>query len=102
MEDTIGKCSELSNSDIKRDLGMMVLHDISWEAQIDKRATRILGILKNKFYSRYTSLWSNLYVSLVGPHLEYAVQAWNLYLEKDIMKIAKVQIRTSKIPLEDL
>ena len=33
----------------------------------------------------------NLYVQLVSPHLEYAVQAWNPHLEKDNMTIEKVQ-----------
>ena len=27
----------------------------------------------------------NLYVSLARPDLEYAVQAWNPHLEKDLM-----------------
>ena len=63
MEDTLGKWSELSNNNIEKYLGIIVSHDLSWEAQIDnavKRANRILGILKNTFYRRYTSLWRNL------------------------------------------
>ena len=39
----------------------------------------------------------NLNVSLLRPHPEFAVQAWNPYLEKDITKIENVQIRASKI-----
>ena len=31
------------------------------------------------------------------PHLEYAVQIWNPYLEGDIEKIEKVQERDTKI-----
>ena len=63
MEDTLGKWSELSNNNIEKYLGIIVSQDLSWEAQIDnavKRANRILGILKNTFYRRYTSLWRNL------------------------------------------
>ena len=79
----------------------MVSEDLSWEAKIGnfvKKANRIFGMLKKTFYSGDPSLWRNLDVSLVGPQLEYAVQAWNPYLEKDIMKIERVQIRASKIP----
>ena len=78
MEDTTGKQSELNNSDIETYLIIMVSEDLSWEAQIDndvKRANRILGILKNTFYSRDTSLRRNFYVSLVKPRLEYAIRA---------------------------
>ena len=39
----------------------------------------------------------NLYVSLVRPDLEFAVQALNPHLEKDIKNTEKVQIRASKI-----
>ena len=61
-------------------------------------------MLNRAFCSRDIRLWRHLYVSLVRPHLEFAVnlyldiQAWNPYLEKDIMKIGKVKIRASNIP----
>ena len=37
-----------------------------------------------------------LYKSLVCPHLEYAVQAWALYLQKDIKRLG-VQRRATKL-----
>ena len=61
---------------------------------IVKKANRILGMLKGTFYSRDPRLWRDCYVLFV----EFAVQAWNPYLEKDITKIVEVQIRASKIP----
>lgn len=41
-----------------------------------------------------------LYKSLVRPHLEYAVQAWNPYLKGDIDMIEKVQRRFTRMILE--
>ena len=55
----------------------------------------MLKMLKMTFCSRDPRMWRDLYVSLVKPHLEFT---WNPYLEKDMMKIEKVQIRVSKIP----
>ena len=42
------------------------------------------------------SYTKNLCVSLVGPHLGYVVQAWNL--EGDIEKIERVQRRATRVP----
>ena len=39
-----------------------------------------------------------MYVSLVRPHLEYAVQVWNPFLEGDIEQLEKVQGRLTRIP----
>ena len=39
----------------------------------------------------------SIYVSLVRPHLEYAVQAWNPNLQGEIDKIERVK-RTTRIP----
>ena len=38
-----------------------------------------------------------LYVSLVRPHLEFAVPVWNPYLKKDIEMLENVQHRVTRI-----
>ena len=58
----------------------------------------ILGMLKRTFESRDPGLWKDLYVSLVRPYLEYAVQAWNPHLQGDFDKFKRIQRRTARIP----
>jgi hypothetical protein len=55
-------------------------------------------MLKKTFMFRDSNLWKKMYISLVRPHLEYAVQVWNPYLAKDIELIDKVHRRAIKIP----
>ena len=42
-----------------------------------------------------------LYKSLVGPHLEYAVQFWSPHLHRGIDKIERVERRAAKMIPED-
>ena len=57
-------------------------------------------MLKKTFVSRDSKIWKKLYVFLVRPHFEYAVQAWCPYLVMNIEAIEKAQRRASKIPKE--
>ena len=55
-------------------------------------------MLKKTFVSRDSKIWKKLNVSLVRPHLEYAVQVWCPYLVMDIEALENIQRRASKIP----
>ncbi len=53
---------------------------------------------RRTFISIDEKLWKKLYLTYVRPHLEFAVQAWNPYLKKDVNSLERVQRRASKIP----
>ena len=74
---------------------------MKWKNHINhvvNKAHRILGLLKRTFESRDPLLWRNVYVAMIRPHLEYAVQTWNPHLIGDIEKLELVQRRSLKIP----
>ena len=59
---------------------------LSWSYHIQcicNKARKIMGILYRQF-SRNSLAMLKLYTSLVRPHLEYGIEVWNPYLQKDI------------------
>ena len=72
---------------LERDLGVNVGYDLKWSGNLDRmvgKANRMLGMVKRTFVRKDPGLWKYLYVSIVRPHLEYAVQVWNPHLQGDI------------------
>ena len=61
------------------------------------KANKTLGTQKKtfKFWTKQSK--RILYTSYIRPHLEYACQAWNPYLKKDINRIEKIQRRATKM-----
>ena len=73
----------IEKTGLERDLDVIVANYCKWSGHVDRivgKANRILNMLKRTFESREPRLWKDLYVSLVRPHLEHAVEAWNPYL----------------------
>ena len=95
---------EIEYSNTKRNLGVLVADKMRWEKHVVNKANRMLELLKRTFESRDHSLWKDLYVALVRPHLEHAVNSFNPHLFADIEKLDLVQRRALKIPecLENL
>ena len=96
MTDSAGNENDIQETNLERDLGVIVGSDLKWRERVYRmvgKANRTLGMLKRTFQSREPGLWKDLYVSLVRSHLEYAVQAWNPHLQGDIDKIERVQRR---------
>ena len=90
----------IEKTSVKRDLGTMISKDLKWVGQTVKAtnaAKAIIAQLRNSFTYFDAELVRLLYVSLIRPHLEYAVPVWNPYLRKDIEKIENVQHRATRL-----
>ena len=85
----------LQRVNIFKYLGVLLSQDMSWSPHVQticSRAKKVLGLLYRKFYScSSTDTLTQLYVSLVRPHLEYACPVWAPHTAKDIHAIESVQ-----------
>ena len=78
----------------------MIANDLKWIHQIEKAvqaAKAIISQIRNSFMYFDAELVRLLCVSLIRPHLEYAVPVWNPYLKGDIDNIENVQHRATRL-----
>jgi hypothetical protein len=90
----------IEKSLVERDLGLMVSSDLKWATQVEKAtkaAKAMIAQIKNSFRYFDAELVRLLYVSLVRPHLEFAVPVWNPYMKKDIEKLENIQHRATRL-----
>ena len=94
-----GQPHKISKSSEQRDLGVILTTDMKWSKQVSTsagRANRILGRILNGLKNHNVEIIKKMYTSLVRPHLEYAVSAWNPYLKKDVDILERVQRRATR------
>ena len=90
---------ELEESKEEKDLGVIVTNKLSVSAQCAKAAkmaNTVIGQISRAFHFRDKEIFSGLYKQYVWPHLEYAVQAWSPWLEKDKEILESVQKRAAR------
>jgi len=91
---------QLKVSEKERDLGIIVDNKLKFSEQCNtavNKANNTLGMIKRNIVSRNHKIITKLYKALVRPKLEYCIQAWRPFLQKDIDKIERVQHRATKI-----
>ena len=90
----------LTMSNLERDLGILVSHNLSWENQVNSavfKASRSLDLIKSTFKNIDCKTFKIVYSSMIRSNLEYGVNVWNPYLKKSINKMEGVQRRATKM-----
>ena len=83
----------------EKDLGVWITDDPKAAkqcAEATKKENQTLGMVKRSFRYRSPEIITQLYKSLIRPHLDYCIQAWRPHLQKDIKLLEGVQRRTTK------
>ena len=96
---------KLNNIDIveshcERDLGVLISSDLKPREQciaVRNKANKILGFISRSVNNRSEEVILKLYLALVRPHLDYAVQFWSPYYRTDIDSLERVQRRMTKM-----
>ena len=84
----------------EKDVGVIVSSSLKPTSQCvkaAKKANQVLGQMARAFHYRDKVTWIRLYKTYVRCHLEYAVQAWNPWLEKDKDLLEAVQRRAVRM-----
>ncbi len=91
--------TKLESVQCVKDLGVTVASSLKFSQQCKDaagKANRMLGFINRNFSFKNKDVILPLHISLVGPHLEYAVQFWRPHHAKDIAKLEAVQRRAYK------
>ena len=91
---------KLQSVESVKDLGVTISSSLKFAQQCKDavgKANRMLGFINRNFSFKNKDIIVPLYISLVRPHLEYAVQFWSPHHAKDIAKLETVQRRATKM-----
>ena len=87
--------SKLEIVDSVRYLGITISSDLTWSKHINiigSKARKLVGLLFRQFYRcADTDTIRKLYIAIIRPHLEYASQVWDPYLQKDQQTLENIQ-----------
>ena len=93
---------QLEQTEVEKDIGVYVDQKRSFQEQIinkTNKANSTMGIIRRTFDHLDRKTFTQLYKSLVRPHLEVSISAWVPYKKQDIELIEAVQRRaTRQIP----
>ena len=70
----------LQNSLVEKDLGILVRYNLNWNQYVNKicsSANYWRKVLYKCFTFKSLTVIKRLYLSIIGPKLEYAVTVWN-------------------------
>ncbi len=90
--------TKLESVQCVKDLRVCITSSLKFSQQCKdaaSKANRMLGFINRNFSFKNKDVILPLYISLVRPQLEYAVQFWSPHHAKDIAKLEAVQRRAT-------
>lgn len=91
---------QLNTTTSEKDLGVTITSDLKPSTHVSKvaaKANQMLGRIRSTFTYMNIEMFKSLYLGLVRPQMEYAVQAWSPQGRGDINKLEKIQRRATKL-----
>ena len=82
-----------------RYLGIYINSTLSWSAHckaVAAKATKCLNFLRHTMWGATPAAKAMAYKCIIRPLMEYSCQVWNLFTDKDISMLEKVQRRASR------
>ena len=80
-------------------LGIHIQNNLKWKMQSQhaaSKASKTLGFIQRNFYHASVNIKEKLYQTLVRPHLEYGIAAWDPYYAKDCNTLERVQRKAAR------
>ncbi len=99
MDTTDGRIS-LEESNLERDLGVLIDNNLAFDehiAQAIKKANGKLALIKRTFVNLDRTMLVQLYTGMVRPLLEYGNVVWSPHLQKHIKALEAVQHRATRL-----
>ena len=90
----------IEKSDCERDLGVMISRNLKPSKQCvfaRNKANKVLGFIQRSVSYKTSEVILKLYLALVRPHLDYAVQFWSPYYRMDIESLERIQRRMTRL-----
>ena len=100
MTNHTGQTVKLEETTCEKDLGVWIDNELSFKhhtASASKKANSILGLIRRSFKHIDCSNMSQLYKTMVRPHLEYGNTVWWPTLKCQRSELEKVQQRATKL-----
>ena len=85
-------------------LGVTIASDLRWNRHVNNvvaKATRTLNFIRRNCFRCSLEARSLAYVSLVRPHLEYSVAAWDPFTASNVGRLEMVQRRAARFVKRD-
>jgi len=90
----------LKETEEERDLGILVRNDLKQASQCKVAASKamsVTGLIKRHFKRLDTEDFLILYRTYIRPHMEFCIQVWSPYLQKDVQILERVQRKATKL-----